>query len=78
MADPNLIAVLDRIQQNHTETIQLLTTLIELLAPPTIKIIPKIHQIITMNHHLAIYDHKIENQGGMEAYELKFQIFPRV
>lgn len=33
MADPNLLAVLDRMQQNHTETMQLLTTLVERLAP---------------------------------------------
>jgi hypothetical protein len=34
MADPNLIVVLDRMQQNHVETMQLLTTLIEHRASP--------------------------------------------
>ena len=33
MADPNLLAVLARMQQNHAETMQLITTLIERLAP---------------------------------------------
>jgi hypothetical protein len=33
MADPNLLAVLERMQQNHTETMQVLTTLVERLAP---------------------------------------------
>lgn len=33
MADPNLIAVLDRMQQNNTQKMKLLTTLVECLAP---------------------------------------------
>jgi hypothetical protein len=33
MVDPNLLIVLERMQQNHTETIQVLTTLVERLAP---------------------------------------------
>ena len=33
MADPNLLAVLDRMQQNHAETMQLITNLVERLAP---------------------------------------------
>jgi hypothetical protein len=33
MVDPNLLIVLERMQQNHTETMQVLTTLVERLAP---------------------------------------------
>jgi Retrotransposon gag protein/Zinc knuckle len=33
MADPNLLTVLERMQQNHIKTMQVLTTLVERLAP---------------------------------------------